>query len=299
MRHRELGEELFGPSTVIVRCGSRDEMEAVARGLDGQLTATIHGTPADLAEYASLVSILEDKAGRLIVNGFPTGVEVCPSMQHGGPYPATTDSRTTSVGTAAIHRFARPVAYQNFPQSSLPVELQDCEPARHLASGRRRDDEGRLMTIALNIGRLQVVQVYGGTRLRRSHRPDRQRARRSRFDARRRAAHDAAPRTDGPRRRAPAIEPRRTARAPAGPHPVDDAGRVAGGVGRRRDLPQKQGGAHGGIRVQRQRLRPRLRRGASGDLLQVARRRRSSLPATPSGFGATPAGACPNPSSRW
>jgi NADP-dependent aldehyde dehydrogenase len=128
MRHRELGEELFGPSTVIVRCGSRDEMEAVARRLDGQLTATIHGTPADLAEYASLVSILEDKAGRLIVNGFPTGVEVCPSMQHGGPYPATTDSKTTSVGTAAIHRFARPVAYQNFPQSSLPVELQDANP---------------------------------------------------------------------------------------------------------------------------------------------------------------------------
>ena len=128
MRHRELGEELFGPSTVIVRCDSRDEMEAVARGLDGQLTATIHGTAADLAEYASLVSILEDKAGRLIVNGFPTGVEVCPSMQHGGPYPATTDSRTTSVGTAAIHRFARPVAYQNFPQSLLPLELQDANP---------------------------------------------------------------------------------------------------------------------------------------------------------------------------
>jgi NADP-dependent aldehyde dehydrogenase len=128
MRHRELREELFGPATVIVRCGSRDEMEAVARGLDGQLTATIHGTAADLAEYASLVSILEDKAGRLIVNGFPTGVEVCPSMQHGGPYPATTDSKTTSVGTAAIHRFARPVAYQNFPQSSLPGELQDANP---------------------------------------------------------------------------------------------------------------------------------------------------------------------------
>ena len=128
MRHRELGEEVFGPSTVIVRCGSRVEMEAVARGLDGQLTATIHGTAADLAEYASLVSILEEKAGRLIINGFPTGVEVCPSMQHGGPYPATTDSKTTSVGTAAIHRFARPVAYQNFPQSSLPVELQDANP---------------------------------------------------------------------------------------------------------------------------------------------------------------------------
>jgi len=130
MKHRDLGEEVFGPSTVVVRCGSRKEMEAVARHLEGQLTATIHGTPADLAEYASLISILENKAGRLIFNGFPTGVEVCASMQHGGPYPATTDSRTTSVGTAAILRFARPVAYQNFPQSVLPVELQDANPRK-------------------------------------------------------------------------------------------------------------------------------------------------------------------------
>jgi NADP-dependent aldehyde dehydrogenase len=128
--HRELGEEVFGPSTVVVRCGSREEMEAVARHLDGQLTATIHGTPADLAEYASLVSILENKAGRLIFNGFPTGVEVCASMQHGGPYPATTDSRMTSVGTAAILRFVRPIAYQNFPQSALPVELHDANPRK-------------------------------------------------------------------------------------------------------------------------------------------------------------------------
>lgn len=130
INHRELREEVFGPSTVVVRCGSREQMEAVARSLEGQLTATIHGTAADLAEYASLVSILEDKAGRLIFNGFPTGVEVCASMQHGGPYPATTDSRTTSVGTAAILRFARPVAYQNFPQAALPPELQDANPRK-------------------------------------------------------------------------------------------------------------------------------------------------------------------------
>lgn len=126
-RH-EVREELFGPSTVVIRCGSRDELYQVAQHLEGQLTATIHGTPADLEEYARLVSILENKAGRLIVNGFPTGVEVCPSMQHGGPYPATTDSRSTSVGTAAINRFARPVAYQNFPSSLLPAELQDGNP---------------------------------------------------------------------------------------------------------------------------------------------------------------------------
>jgi alpha-ketoglutaric semialdehyde dehydrogenase len=128
LRSRELGQEVFGPSTVVVKCASREEMEAVARRLEGQLTATIHGTPEDLETHASLVSILEGKAGRLIVNGFPTGVEVGASMQHGGPYPATTDSRSTSVGTAAIHRFARPIAYQNFPPSLLPVELQDANP---------------------------------------------------------------------------------------------------------------------------------------------------------------------------
>jgi NADP-dependent aldehyde dehydrogenase len=131
VKRGELSQEVFGPSTVVVRCNSREEMEAVARNLEGHLTATIHGTPADLEEHASLVSILQDKVGRLLFNGFPTGVEVCPSMQHGGPYPATTDSRTTSVGTAAILRFARPIAYQNFPQAALPAELQDANP-RHI-----------------------------------------------------------------------------------------------------------------------------------------------------------------------
>ncbi|MDX2030766.1 MAG: aldehyde dehydrogenase (NADP(+)) [Blastocatellia bacterium] len=126
--HPRLQEEVFGPSTVVVGCDSRAEMERVARSLEGHLTVTIHGTDADLAEYASLVEILERKAGRLVFNGFPTGVEVCPSMQHGGPYPATTDSRTTSVGTAAISRFARPVAYQNFPQAALPAELRNDNP---------------------------------------------------------------------------------------------------------------------------------------------------------------------------
>src|SRR5262249_2766950 len=127
-RHRALSEELFGPSTVVVRCNSRSELLAVAGNLEGHLTATIHGTPKDLSEYAELVSLLEEKVGRLIFNGFPTGVEVCASMQHGGPYPATTDSKTTSVGTAAILRFARPVAYQNFPDFALPAELKDANP---------------------------------------------------------------------------------------------------------------------------------------------------------------------------
>lgn len=127
-KHPALSEEVFGPSTVVIRCSSREEMLEVARNLQGHLTATIHGTSEDLAMYADLVSILENKVGRVIFNGFPTGVEVCPSMQHGGPYPATTDSKATSVGTAAILRFVRPVAYQNFPQAALPIELQDANP---------------------------------------------------------------------------------------------------------------------------------------------------------------------------
>ncbi len=123
--HHELSEEVFGPATVVVACDDRAQLESIARNLEGHLTATIHGTPEDLKEYVTLVEILATKAGRLIFNGYPTGVEVCPSMQHGGPYPATTDVRTTSVGTAAIARFARPVAYQGFPQAALPVELRN------------------------------------------------------------------------------------------------------------------------------------------------------------------------------
>ncbi|HEY8460573.1 MAG TPA: aldehyde dehydrogenase family protein, partial [Blastocatellia bacterium] len=124
-RHHELSEEVFGPSTVIVSCNTREEMEQIARNLEGHLTATIHGAADDLRDFSRLVSILENKVGRLVFNGYPTGVEVCASMHHGGPYPATTDSRSTSVGTAAILRFARPVCYQNFPQEALPVELRN------------------------------------------------------------------------------------------------------------------------------------------------------------------------------
>ncbi len=123
-----LSAEIFGPATLAVRCGSPQEMLQLARGLHGHLTATIHGTEKDLAEFSELVAILRQKAGRLVFNGFPTGVEVCHAMHHGGPYPATTDARETSVGTAAIHRFARPVCYQDFPQAALPEELRDGNP---------------------------------------------------------------------------------------------------------------------------------------------------------------------------
>ncbi len=124
----ELSHEVFGPTTLLVACETSAELETVARGLEGQLTATIQGTPEDLVANRTLISILETKVGRLLFNGFPTGVEVCPSMQHGGPYPATSDSRTTSVGTAAILRFVRPICYQDFPTDALPAELQDGNP---------------------------------------------------------------------------------------------------------------------------------------------------------------------------
>jgi NADP-dependent aldehyde dehydrogenase len=124
----ELAHEIFGPSTLIVRYGGSDEMLALAQSLEGQLTATVHGTDADVAAHAGLIAILERKAGRLLVNGFPTGVEVCHAMVHGGPFPATSDSRNTSVGTLAIYRFARPVCYQDFPQAALPDELKDENP---------------------------------------------------------------------------------------------------------------------------------------------------------------------------
>jgi len=134
----ELADEIFGPNTLLVRCdGSEDYLKA-ARALDGHLTATIFGDEGDLKANRELIQILERKAGRLIFNGFPTGVEVCNAMVHGGPYPSTSDSRFTSVGTLAIYRFARPVCFQGFPSSLMPPELQDGNPLgiRRLVDGK-------------------------------------------------------------------------------------------------------------------------------------------------------------------
>jgi len=128
-KHPELAEEVFGPFALLVSAQSMVELEDMARNLEGQLTATVHGTPEDLAQAAPLLRLLERKAGRLVINGFPTGVEVCPSMNHGGPYPATTDVRFTSVGTAAYRRFVRPICYQDFPASQLPDALKDENPS--------------------------------------------------------------------------------------------------------------------------------------------------------------------------
>jgi NADP-dependent aldehyde dehydrogenase len=128
LNNRVLREEVFGPSTLIVTGRSKEELVQVARSLEGQLTATIHGTPEDLEQHRDLIAILEQKVGRLIFNGFPTGIEPCNAVHHGGPYPATTDARTTSIGTPAVERFVRPVCYQDFPQAALPPELRDENP---------------------------------------------------------------------------------------------------------------------------------------------------------------------------
>lgn len=118
-----LGEEVFGPLGMVVRVGSLDEMEQIARGFEGQLTATIHMDAADLEAARRLRPVLERKAGRVLVNGFPTGVEVADSMVHGGPYPASTNFGATSVGTMSIRRFLRPVSYQNMPEGLLPEDF--------------------------------------------------------------------------------------------------------------------------------------------------------------------------------
>lgn len=113
-------DEVFGPSSLIVRCDNDEQCSRLLAGLEGQLTASIHGTAAELARYSDLLWWMERIAGRVIVNQFPTGLEVGPATVHGGPWPATTDSRFTSVGEQAILRWVRPVCYQNFPAELLP-----------------------------------------------------------------------------------------------------------------------------------------------------------------------------------
>lgn len=123
LANEELGEEVFGPLGLVVRVAGLEEMQTIAKSLEGQLTCTIHMDDADTAEARTLMPILERKAGRILVNGFPTGVEVCDAMVHGGPYPASTNFGATSVGTMAIRRFLRPVSYQNVPEALLPSDL--------------------------------------------------------------------------------------------------------------------------------------------------------------------------------
>ena len=123
-----LQEEIFGPSSIAILCQDFAEVLEVASILEGQLTATVHAVSADHEQARKLMPVLEKKAGRILFNAFPTGVEVAHAMVHGGPYPATSDSRSTSVGASAIERFLRPVCYQGIPAELLPAALQDDNP---------------------------------------------------------------------------------------------------------------------------------------------------------------------------
>lgn len=124
----ELADEVFGPSSILVSCENSDQMFDLLEQMPGQLTASLHVDDSDLELARSLIPVLERKVGRIVFNGFPTGVEVAYAMVHGGPFPATSDSRTTSVGASAIERFLRPVSYQDMPAALLPESLQDANP---------------------------------------------------------------------------------------------------------------------------------------------------------------------------
>ncbi len=137
----ELAAEMFGPATLIVE-GSIEQIQQAISQLEGQLVGTIHGTEAEIQQHGPLVKALESRCGRLVFNGFPTGVDVNHAMVHGGPYPATSDGRSSSVGTLAIERFCRPVAWQGCPGSELPPELQNSNPLHiwRLVDGERSCD---------------------------------------------------------------------------------------------------------------------------------------------------------------
>lgn len=134
-----LQEEVFGSTSLVIACADTQEVARVAAQLEGQLTITLQMDDGDLATAKQLLPTLERKAGRILANGWPTGVEVCHAMVHGGPYPATSDSRTTSVGSAAIFRFLRPVCYQALPEGLLPDAIRDGNPAgvSRLVDGKR------------------------------------------------------------------------------------------------------------------------------------------------------------------
>ncbi|NNA10660.1 aldehyde dehydrogenase (NADP(+)) [Pseudomonas lundensis] len=123
-----LQEEVFGPTTVVIEVQDAAQLDAAIQSLHGQLTSTLIGEPEDLQQFGGLTPLLEQKVGRILINGYPTGVEVCDAMVHGGPSPATSDARGTSVGTLAIDRFLRPVCFQNYPDSLLPEPLKNANP---------------------------------------------------------------------------------------------------------------------------------------------------------------------------
>ncbi len=128
LKNSKLHQEVFGPFSVVVRCEDVNELIKILNKLEGQLTGTVLGSANELQKYHKVVDALKSRVGRIIFNGVPTGVEVCPAMHHGGPFPASTDSRSTSVGESAIKRWVRPVSYQNWPEELLPEALQNKNP---------------------------------------------------------------------------------------------------------------------------------------------------------------------------
>jgi len=136
-----LQEEVFGPTTIVIEVEDQATLKRALESLRGQLTATVIGEADELVSHAWLMEELQHKVGRVLLNGYPTGVEVCDAMVHGGPYPATSDSRGTSVGTLAIDRFLRPVCFQNYPDALLPQALQNANPLkiRRLVEGQMTD----------------------------------------------------------------------------------------------------------------------------------------------------------------
>jgi NADP-dependent aldehyde dehydrogenase len=139
LKENKYKEEIFGPWSLVVVAEDKEELQTLVAAIDGQLTATVMAEDNELTQYTSIIQTLQEKAGRLIFNGVPTGVEVTAAMQHGGPFPATNDSRFTSVGTGAIKRFVRPLAWQDWPDSLLPDELKNENPLNiyRLVDGNR------------------------------------------------------------------------------------------------------------------------------------------------------------------
>ena len=123
-----LHHEVFGPFSLVVQCENEAQLEEIVSNLEGQLTGTVISDDNEISQYTNTVNALQNRVGRIIFNGVPTGVEVCPSMLHGGPYPASTDSRFTAVGVDSIKRFVRPFSYQDWPNDLLPVELRNENP---------------------------------------------------------------------------------------------------------------------------------------------------------------------------
>ncbi|MCK5679123.1 MAG: aldehyde dehydrogenase family protein, partial [Flavobacteriaceae bacterium] len=125
LKNTTLHQEVFGPFSLIVQCENKKQLHEIVKNLEGQLTGTVWADNGEENNYKSIINALQNRVGRIIFNSVSTGVEVCPSMQHGGPYPASTDSRFTAVGIHSIKRWVRPVSFQNMPQKLLPIELRN------------------------------------------------------------------------------------------------------------------------------------------------------------------------------